>query len=79
MNDQRVSHHGQDDIFTYNALPKVIKKPLMIWNWLLVTFAALQLFAWFLALFVVGRDVDQGNVYRLSLIHIYECNYDNRF
>lgn len=56
--------------FTYKMLPQKIKKPILLWNWLFVLFCILQIGAWFLALFVVGNDFNQGSVYRIMFVHV---------
>lgn len=53
-----------------NKIPKSISRPIKIWNvFFLVTFL-FQIFAWYLALFQVGSDLDQGNVYRIIFVHV---------
>lgn len=69
MNDQQVPIHHRDE-FSYKQLPKKIKQQILIWNRLLLIFAILQLFCWCWGLFFVGRDVDQGNIYRIMFVHV---------
>ena len=45
-------------------------RPIFIWNILLFITLILQLFAWYLALFQIGADTDQGNVYRIIFVHV---------
>lgn len=54
----------------HNILPNKIRIPLLRWNMLLVLFVFLQLFGWYLALFKIGADTDQGNVYRIIFVHV---------
>lgn len=70
MNDEFLSHHKNFNLSIYDRLPQKIKKPMIIWNWLLVIFTILQLSGWFTALFLVGQDVDQGNIYRIMFVHV---------
>lgn len=53
-----------------NKIPKEILKPIQRWNFLLILFSAIQILGWYLALFVVGADTDQGNVYRIIFVHV---------
>jgi len=45
-------------------------RPIKIWNALFFVFFALVLFSWCLALFEIGSDVDQGQVYRILFVHV---------
>ncbi len=57
--------------FTYkNFLPGKISKPLFRWNILFILFIIFQLIGWYLALFRIGADTDQGNVYRIIFVHV---------
>jgi heme exporter protein C len=51
-------------------IPKEILKPIRRWNYFLILFTIIQLFGWYLALFKVGADTDQGNVYRIIFVHV---------
>lgn len=51
-------------------IPKQIRAPILRWNILLVIFVIFQLIGWYLALFKIGADTDQGNVYRIIFVHV---------
>lgn len=53
-----------------NAISPSIIKPFRRWNFFLFIFAILQLLGWYFALFKIGADTDQGNVYRIIFIHV---------
>lgn len=51
-------------------IPKTILTPIRRWNFLLFFFLILQIIGWYLALFYVGIDTEQGNVYRIIYVHV---------
>lgn len=53
-----------------NNLPQSIKKNIAVWNFFLLIFAILQMLCWSWGLFFVGRDIDQGNIYRIMFVHV---------
>ncbi len=53
-----------------NKIPIEITKPIKRWNYLLILFTLMQLIGWYLALFFIGTDTDQGNVYRIIFVHV---------
>nr|BFD33405.1 cytochrome c biogenesis protein CcsA [Pigmentibacter ruber] len=53
-----------------NKIPLSITKPILRWNIILSLFTIFQIFCWFLALFWVASDTDQGNVYRIIFVHV---------
>ena len=53
-----------------NKIPLSITKPILRWNVILSLFTIFQIFCWFLALFWVASDTDQGNVYRIIFVHV---------
>lgn len=55
---------------TYYNIPKEIIKPIKRWNLFLILFSLFQLFGWYCALFQIGSDTDQGNIYRIIFVHV---------
>ncbi|MES2614465.1 MAG: hypothetical protein V4591_03520, partial [Bdellovibrionota bacterium] len=53
-----------------NSLPNKIVAPIRRWNLIFVVFLVMQLVGWYLALFKIGSDIDQGNVYRIIFVHV---------
>ena len=53
-----------------NQISPTILKPFKRWNILLFISIILQLAGWYLALFKIGSDTDQGNVYRIIFVHV---------
>jgi heme exporter protein C len=53
-----------------STVPKKISTQILRWNILLSLFAVFQLYGWYLAIFKIGADTDQGNVYRIIFIHV---------
>lgn len=51
-------------------LPQKIRTEVSRWNLLLILFTILQIVGWAGALFFVGADTDQGNVYRIIFVHV---------
>ena len=51
-------------------LPKNIQAPVRRWNVIFLCTVILQIIGWYLALFYVGADTDQGNVYRIIFVHV---------
>ena len=51
-------------------IPKKIRVPILRWNILLIVFVFFQFIGWYLALFKIGADTDQGNVYRIIFVHV---------
>ncbi len=60
----------KDNDLVESRIPLNIKKPIIIWNIFLIIFSIIQLIGWFLALFFIGSDTDQGNVYRIIFVHV---------
>ncbi|WP_397601369.1 cytochrome c biogenesis protein CcsA [Silvanigrella sp.] len=58
-----------DELIHYE-IPNTIKKPIKRWNSYLFLFSIIQIMGWYLALFYVGTDIDQGNVYRIIFVHV---------
>ena len=58
------------DNITHHKIPKEILKPIRKWNFFLILFSMIQIVGWYLALFQVGTDTDQGNVYRIIFVHV---------
>ncbi len=54
----------------FQTLPKVVAKPVRFWDTFLLLSALMQLFAWYFALFLIGADTDQGDVYRILFVHV---------
>ncbi|WP_161597635.1 cytochrome c biogenesis protein CcsA [Fluviispira multicolorata] len=53
-----------------NEIPKEIIQPIKRWNYLLFIFIFFQIIGWYLALYHIGADTDQGNVYRIIFVHV---------
>jgi heme exporter protein C len=51
-------------------LPNKIKNQILLWNYIFIICLVLQIVGWYLALFYVGADTDQGNVYRIIFVHV---------
>jgi heme exporter protein C len=51
-------------------MPKSILRSIKVWNTFFLIAFLFQLFAWALALYQVGTDVDQGDVYRIIFVHV---------
>ena len=50
---------------TQFKIPSEIKKPIYRWNIFLIFFSIIQIIGWYFALFKIGADTDQGNIYRI--------------
>jgi heme exporter protein C len=55
---------------THHKIPKEILKPIRRWNFFLILFSIIQILGWYFALFKIGTDTDQGNVYRIIFVHV---------
>ncbi|RDB35322.1 MAG: cytochrome C assembly protein [Spirobacillus cienkowskii] len=51
-------------------IPSNILKPIKRWNSILIIFFIIQIISWYIALFKIGSDTDQGNVYRILFVHV---------
>ena len=51
-------------------LPQKMQSALTRWNMILIVSIILQSVGWYLALFAIGADTDQGNVYRIIFVHV---------
>lgn len=60
----------KENKLSQNIIPLTIKNPIKRWNMFLVLSVILQMIGWYLALFVIGSDTDQGNVYRIIFVHV---------
>ncbi|APJ02696.1 cytochrome c biogenesis protein CcsA [Silvanigrella aquatica] len=53
-----------------SKIPNKILKPMRRWNFLILLFTFIQIIGWYFALFQIGADTDQGNVYRIIFVHV---------
>lgn len=50
--------------------PQSISGPRERWNKLTILFAFMVFVSWLVALFVIGPDIDQGDVFRIMFVHV---------
>lgn len=51
-------------------MPKSMLRSIKMGNFFFISALLFQMFAWSLALYDIGADVDQGNVYRIIFVHV---------
>jgi len=59
-----------DQSFSYKKLPLKMKFQIVFWQTFLIVTIFAQLTAWIIALFFVGQDKDQGQIYRIMFVHV---------
>lgn len=53
-----------------SVLPTKIEKSVKVWNGFFLFAVLLLLLSWFFALFCIGQDLDQGQIYRIMFVHV---------